>query len=71
MTIGLIIRELRESRKWKRIHVARALHVSEVTVRAWELDRNEPRASMIIPLAKLFGVSPMLFLEATNRIQNL
>jgi transcriptional regulator with XRE-family HTH domain len=50
------IRELREQAGLTQLQVANQLSITPSTVYGWERRRNEPRASQLKALAKLFGV---------------
>lgn len=56
MSLATRIREERESIGLKQDDVARACDVSRVSVAYWESGRNEPRASQLIPLARILRV---------------
>ncbi len=53
----ITIRELRESAGLTQAQLAARLDLAPATVYAWEARKNEPRASQLRALAKLFGVS--------------
>ncbi len=50
------IRELREQAGMTQLQVANQLGITPSTVYGWERRRNEPRASQLKALAKLFGI---------------
>ncbi len=50
------IRELREQAGLTQLQVATQLGITPSTVYGWERRRNEPRASQLKAMAKLFGV---------------
>lgn len=51
------IRELREAAGLTQAQLAARLGLAPATIYAWEARKNEPRASQLRALAKLFGVS--------------
>ena len=56
MTIGSVIRQLREGRKMTQDDLAKAIGVSMQTVSSWELNNSVPRMGILKKLADHFGV---------------
>lgn len=52
-----VIRSLRERSGYTQTTLARAIGVSDMTVRRWESGQREPRASEITKLCEVLGVS--------------
>lgn len=52
-----IIRSLRERSGYTQATLARAIGVSDMTIRRWESGQREPRASEIAKLCEVLGVS--------------
>ena len=50
------IRELREERSWTQLELAVKLEVTPSTVYNWERGKNEPTASKLRQMARLFDV---------------
>ncbi|MBN2351123.1 MAG: helix-turn-helix domain-containing protein [Spirochaetales bacterium] len=56
-TLGKKIKTLRETFHLKQIDIAHALQISPQAVSKWEKGENAPDISLLVPLAKLFGVT--------------
>ena len=54
---GAVIKELREKQNLTQAELAEKLNVSDKTVSKWETGAASPDLSMIVPLARLLGVS--------------
>lgn len=57
MCVGANIRELRLERGLSQAALAKEIGVSQKAIDYWERGINEPKASYIVALADLFGVS--------------
>ena len=57
MEIGKVIFELRKEQGLSQADLAKAVGVSQRAVSLWEAGKNEPKASYIYELAKVFNVS--------------
>lgn len=64
--LGLRIRRQREKRGLKQQDIANALNVSPQAVSKWERAENAPDIAIIVPLAKLLGVTVEWLLTAGN-----
>lgn len=56
-TIGSRLRQLRMSKGLSQSTTAAALHITQTTYSAWELNRVDIPSSRLTALAELFGVS--------------
>lgn len=63
MKIGEKIRELRLEKGFSQAQLGKMAGVSQKAVDFWERSVNEPKASYIIALVKVFGVSYDEFFE--------
>ena len=68
--LGQRIREMRSSRGWSQVVLAKRLGVTKQTVSNWENDNIQPSIEMLIRLAKLFQTSTdyMLGLDEVPRL---
>lgn len=68
--LGQRINELRQSRGWNQVELARRLNISKQTVSNWENDNIQPSIEMLVRISKLFGVSTdyLLGLDNTPRL---
>ena len=57
MTIGEKIKELRLEKGLSQLKLGKAIGVSQKAIDYWERNVNEPKASYIISLVKIFDVS--------------
>ena len=57
MSIGEKIKELRLEKGLSQLKLGKAIGVSQKAIDYWERNINEPKASYIISLVKLFDVS--------------
>lgn len=57
MSIGEKIKELRLEKGLSQLKLGKAIGVSQKAVDYWERNVNEPKASYIISLVKIFDVS--------------
>ena len=57
MKLGEKIKELRIEKGLSQMQLGKAIGVSQKAVDYWERDVNEPKASYIIALVRLFDVS--------------
>lgn len=57
MSTGTTIRDLRKQHRLSQTELARAIHVSQATVTAWETGKAEPSSSALNALASYFNVS--------------
>ena len=67
---GNMIKQSREARKITQAELARSLGVSDKAVSKWETGRSYPDITLIEPLAKALGLSPVELLSGesvTNR----
>lgn len=55
--LGERISELRRSRGWNQVELAKRLSITKQTVSNWENDNIQPSIEMLVRLAKIFGVS--------------
>ena len=51
------IKELREEKLLSQEQLAKALKISQSAIAKWELSKTEPTASMLLIVAKFFGVT--------------
>lgn len=65
--IGQRIKELRSEKGLTQMQLGRLIGVSQKAIDYWERSVNEPKASYIIALVKVFGVS---FDEFFENIEN-
>ena len=63
MVIGERIKELRLEKGLSQMRLGKLIGVSQKAVDYWERSVNEPKASYIIALVKVFGVSFNEFFE--------
>ena len=63
MKIGEKIKELRVEKELSQMQLAKLISVSQKAVDYWERSVNEPKASYIIRLVKVFGISFDAFFE--------
>ena len=57
MSTGTTIRDLRKQHRLSQTELAKAVHVSQATVTAWETGKAEPSSSALNTLASYFNVS--------------
>lgn len=57
MEFGKKLKEQRRAHGLSQMQLATATGISQSAIAKWELERTEPTASMIIALAKFFGVT--------------
>lgn len=57
MTIGSKIKELRQEKQLSQMQLAKMIGVSQKAIDYWERGINEPRASFICALVKVFDIS--------------
>lgn len=57
MTIGNKIKELRLEKGLSQMQLAKLIGVSQKAIDYWERDVNEPRASFVVSLVKVFEIS--------------
>lgn len=57
MPTGTIIRDLRKQHRLSQTELAKAVHVSQATVTAWETGKAEPSSSALNTLASFFNVT--------------
>lgn len=64
------IRELRCSRGWSQVELAKKLGLTKQTVSNWENDNIQPSIEMLMRLSKVYGVSTdyLLGLDETSRL---
>ena len=55
--LGQRIYELRISRGWNQVQLAKQLNITKQTVSNWENENIQPSVEMLVRIAKLFGVS--------------
>lgn len=63
MKIGEKIKELRAEKELSQMQLAKLISVSQKAVDYWERSVNEPKASYIIRLVKVFEISFDAFFE--------
>lgn len=74
MSTGTIIRDLRKRHRLSQTELAKAVHVSQATVTAWETGKAEPSSSALNTLASYFNVSADYLLgrkESENKTADL
>lgn len=54
-SLGKLIREFREEKRWSRRNLADILGVSHHTIRAWEMEKYVPRNEYLLRLSTLFN----------------
>ena len=64
--LGQRIYELRTSRGWSQVEIAKRLNIAKQTVSNWENDNILPSIEMLIKLSKLFNVSTDYLLGLDN-----
>ncbi|MBR2384931.1 MAG: helix-turn-helix transcriptional regulator [Clostridia bacterium] len=57
MSIGAKIKELRIEAKLSQMQLAKMIGVSQKAIDYWERNVNEPKASYVIALVKVFDIS--------------
>ncbi len=57
MNIGQRIKDLRIERAYSQAKLAKEVGVSQKAIDYWERNVNEPKASNIIALVKVFGIT--------------
>lgn len=70
MVIAQKIKDLRETKKISRQHLADSIGVDVRTIGAWETEENEPKATYIAKLAKIFEVSSDYLLGLEDEFGN-
>ena len=63
MKLGEIIKELRIERNLSQMQLAKMIGVSQKAIDYWERNINEPKASYIISLVRVFNISFDEFFE--------
>lgn len=63
MSTGTTIRDLRKQHRLSQTELAKAVHVSQATVTAWETGKAEPSSSALNTLASYFNI----YLAARNQ----
>lgn len=58
------LKEIRQEKRLSTEAVGRQIGVSHVTVQNWESGKSEPRASSVVALAGVYGVSTEEILKA-------
>lgn len=74
MSTGTTIRDLRKQHRLSQTELAKAVHVSQATVTAWETGKAEPSSSALNTLASYFDVSADYLLgrkESENKTADL
>ena len=74
MSTGTTIRDLRKQHRLSQTELAKAVHVSQATVTAWETVKAEPSSSALNTLASYFNVSADYLLgrkESENKTADL
>lgn len=74
MSTGTTIRDLRKQHRLSQTELAKAVHVSQATVTAWETGKAEPSSSALNTLASYFNVSADYLLgrkESENKTADL
>ena len=74
MSTGTTIRDLRKQHRLSQTDLAKAVHVSQATVTAWETGKAEPSSSALNTLASYFNVSADYLLgrkESENKTADL
>lgn len=70
MSTGTIIRSLRKSHRLSQTELAKAVHVSQATVTAWENGKADPSSSALNSLADYFNVTSDELLGRENKTSN-
>lgn len=63
MKLGEIIKELRIEKNLSQMQLAKMIGVSQKAIDYWERNVNEPKASYIIALVRVFNISFDEFFE--------
>ncbi len=63
MTLGQRIKELRTDARLTQAQLAKLIEVSQKAVDYWERSVNEPKASYVIKLVRVFNISFNEFFE--------
>lgn len=74
MSTGTTIRGLRKQHHLSQTELAKAVHVSQATVTAWETGKAEPSSSALNTLASYFNVSADYLLgrkSPADRVHNM
>lgn len=74
MSTGTTIRDLRKQHHLSQTELAKAVHVSQATVTAWETGKAEPSSSALNTLASYFNVSADYLLgrkSPADRVHNM
>ena len=74
MSTGTTIRDLRKEHRLSQTELAKAVHVSQATVTAWETGKAEPSSSALNTLASYFNASADYLLgrkESENKTADL
>lgn len=74
MSTGTTIRNLRKQHRLSQTELAKAVHVSQATVTAWETGKAEPSSSALNTLASYFNVSADCLLgrkSPADRVHNM
>lgn len=74
MSTGATIRDLRKQHRLSQTELAKAVHVSQATVTAWETGKAEPSSSALNTLASYFNVSADYLLgrkSPADRVHNM
>ena len=74
MSTGTTIRNLRKQHRLSQTELAKAVHVSQATVTAWETGKAEPSSSALNTLASYFNVSADYLLgrkSPADRVHNM
>ena len=74
MSTGTTIRDLRKQHRLSQTELAKAVHVSQATVTAWETGKAEPSSSALNTLASYFNVSADYLLgrkSPADRVHNM
>lgn len=70
MPTGTIIRDLRKQHRLSQTELAKAVHVSQATVTAWETGKAEPSSSALNTLASFFNVTSDYLLGRSSMPNN-
>ena len=70
MSTGTIIRGLRKSHRLSQTELAKAVHVSQATVTAWENGKADPSSSALNALANYFNVTSDELLGRKKKLVN-
>lgn len=62
------IKELRQTRSWSQVDLAKKLNVTKQTVSNWENDNIQPSVEMLVRLSKIFNVSTDYLLGLDDRM---